>query len=76
RVRNIQQTCIERKGPRLSKSHRLSKPYVKGASERLYHRDGPGERWVQRDYRTDERASFYGIQRVFYGAHMDDNLEG
>ena len=76
RVRNIQQKHIERKGPRLSKSLRVSKPFVKGASELLFHRDGPGERWVQMDYRTDERASFYVIQRVFYDAHMDENLEG
>ncbi|PEY37249.1 2-isopropylmalate synthase [Bacillus cereus] len=76
RVRKIQQKRIERKGARLSKSLRVSKPFVKGASELLYHRDGPGERWVQMDYRTDERASFYVIQRVFYDHHMAENLEG
>ncbi|MBO1625569.1 homocitrate synthase/isopropylmalate synthase family protein [Bacillus arachidis] len=76
RVRRMQQKNIERKGPQLSKSFRISKPFVKGASELLYHRDGPGERWVQMDYRTDERASFYVIQRVFYDNHIDENLAG
>ncbi|MDP1459668.1 2-isopropylmalate synthase [Bacillus wiedmannii] len=76
RVRKIQQKRVERKGPRLSKNLRVSKPFVKGASELLYHRDGPGERWVQMDYRTDERASFYVIQRIFCNQHMDGNLEG
>lgn len=76
RVRKTQQKQVERKGPRLSKKLRVSKPFVKGASELLYHRDGPGERWVQMDYRTDERASFYVIQRIFYHQHINDNLEG
>jgi hypothetical protein len=40
---------------------------MKGASELRYHRDEPGYRWVQVDPRIDTRASFYVIQRQFYG---------
>lgn len=43
-------------------------PFVKGASELLYHRDGPGTRWVLMDARVDRRASLYVIQR-FFGLH-------
>jgi isopropylmalate/homocitrate/citramalate synthase len=43
-------------------------PFIKGASELKYHRDGPGVRWVLMDSRVDPRASFYVIQR-FIGLH-------
>jgi len=46
----------------------IGRPFPKGASELLYHRDGPGIRWVQLDARVDPRASFYVIQR-FIGLH-------
>lgn len=46
----------------------IGTPFPKGASELLYHRDGPGIRWVQLDARVDPRASFYVIQR-FIGLH-------
>ncbi|MBA4533086.1 hypothetical protein H1196_10650 [Brevibacillus halotolerans] len=54
-----------RKKPKLSHFLRVGHPFIKGASELLFHRDGPGDRWVQLDHRTDERASFYVIKRVF-----------
>jgi isopropylmalate/homocitrate/citramalate synthase len=43
-------------------------PFIKGASELFYHRNGPGVRWVLMDSRVDPRASFYVIQR-FIGLH-------
>jgi 2-isopropylmalate synthase len=43
-------------------------PFVKGASELQYHRDGPGVRWVLMDSRVDQRTSLYVIQR-FFGLH-------
>lgn len=46
----------------------VGKPFAKGSSELLYHRDGPGTRWVLMDSRIDTRASFYIIQR-FIGLH-------
>lgn len=46
----------------------IGRPFPKGASELLYHRDGPGIRWVQLDSRVDSRTSFYVIQR-FIGLH-------
>lgn len=46
----------------------IGKPFVKGASELKYHRDGPGVRWVLMDSRVDPRSSFYVIQR-FIGLH-------
>ncbi|MED3553970.1 2-isopropylmalate synthase [Cytobacillus praedii] len=76
RVREIKLNPMERTEERLTNKLRISKPFVKGASELLYHRDGPGERWVQMDYRTDERASFYVIQRIFYDCHTHNNSEG
>jgi isopropylmalate/homocitrate/citramalate synthase len=60
-------TVRERGEPRLSQPFRIGKPFMKGASELRYHRDGPGYRWVQVDPRIDTRASFYVIQRQFYG---------
>ena len=54
-----------RKNPKLSHFLRVGHPFIKGASELLFHRDGPDDRWVQLDHRTDERASFYVIKRVF-----------
>lgn len=41
----------------------VGKPFLKGASELKYHRDGPGVRWVWMDSRVDPRASLYVIQR-------------
>jgi len=46
----------------------IGQPFVKGASELKYHRDGPGVRWVLMDSRVDPRTSFYVIQR-FIGLH-------
>ncbi|CCF13010.1 2-isopropylmalate synthase domain protein [Brevibacillus laterosporus GI-9] len=54
-----------RKNPKLFHFLRVGHPFIKGASELLFHRDGPGDRCVQLDHRTDERASFYVIKRVF-----------
>lgn len=73
RKRVIQNSPTIRKQPRLSQFLRIGQPFIKGASELLYHRDGPGYRWVQMDHRTDERASFYVIQRVFSGCITDDS---
>ena len=46
----------------------IGQPFVKGASELKFHRDGPGVRWVLMDSRVDPRSSFYVIQR-FIGLH-------
>lgn len=64
---------IEPKRPLLGQSValdflKIGKPFIKGASELQYHRDGPGVRWVLMDSRVDPRASFYVIQR-FIGLH-------
>lgn len=76
RAQKIQQKRTERKGSRLSQYLRVGRPFMKGASELLYHRDGQGDRWVQLDHRTDERTSFYVIQRVFHYTTENHNLEG
>lgn len=62
--------------PRLSQPFRIGRPFIKGASELRYHRDGPGYRWVQLDTRIDSRASFYVIQRQFYKTCSEDVKEG
>jgi isopropylmalate/homocitrate/citramalate synthase len=55
--------------PSVSSSELIAgQPFVKGASELFYHRNGPGVRWVLMDSRVDPRASFYVIQR-FIGLH-------
>lgn len=64
---------IEKRQPLPEKSRlplklEIGKPFAKGASELLFHRDGPGIRWVLMDSRVDTRASFYVIQR-FIGLH-------
>ncbi|PFT87811.1 2-isopropylmalate synthase, partial [Bacillus thuringiensis] len=69
-------TVRERGEPRLSQPFRIGKPFMKGASELRYHRDGPGYRWVQVDPRIDTRASFYVIQRQFYGGCMEEVTDG
>ncbi|HEQ3528911.1 TPA: 2-isopropylmalate synthase [Bacillus cereus] len=73
---NLGKTVRERVEPRLSQPFRIGKPFIKGASELRYHRDGPGYRWVQVDPRIDTRASFYVIQRQFYGGCIDAVKEG
>lgn len=76
KTRNILHEPIERKGSRLSLSLRVSEPFIKGASELKYHRDGQGDRWVQLDHRTDERTSFYVIKRIFHHDYTNVDLEG
>jgi len=56
----------------------VKKPFIKGASELLYHRDGVGDRWVLMDNRIDERSGVYIIERIFdkdyrheYQTHVD-----
>ncbi len=63
---------------RFLNSLQLKKPFIKGASELQYHRDGVGNRWVFMDNRIDERSLIYIIERVFdkdysdeYQAHVD-----
>jgi 2-isopropylmalate synthase len=63
---------------RHSKNLQIKKPFIKGASELAYHRDGVGKRWVLMDDRVDERSSLYIIERVFdkdyrdiYQPHVD-----
>jgi 2-isopropylmalate synthase len=58
----------------------VKKPFIKGASELSYHRDGVGKRWVFMDNRVDERSSVYIIERIFdkdytneYKAHVDSH---
>lgn len=57
---------------------KVGQPFVKGASELRYHRDGIGKRWVCMDNRIDERSSLYVIERIFddqdkdqYQPHVD-----
>lgn len=59
----------------------IGKPFIKGASELEYHRDGVGDRWVFMDSRVDERSSIYIIERIFekdyrevYQAHVDIHM--
>lgn len=75
-TRRILHEPTERKGSRLSPHLRVGEPFIKGASELKYHRDGQGDRWVQLDHRTDERTSFYVITRVFHRDYTDVDLEG
>ncbi|QDX95406.1 2-isopropylmalate synthase [Brevibacillus laterosporus] len=72
RNRVIVNKPTSRTKPKLSHFLRVGQPFIKGASELLFHRDGPGNRWVQMDHRTDERASFYVIKRVFSHHASDD----
>lgn len=50
---------------RLSDELIIQKPFIKGASELLHHRDGIGLRWVFMDNRVDERSHVYIIERTF-----------
>lgn len=68
RTRTLEQTRPPLGKPRLPAALAEGKPFVRGASELQYHRDGPGVRWVLLDSRIDPRASFYVIQR-FIGLH-------
>lgn len=63
---------------RFSSALYVRKPFLKTASELLYHRDGVGTRWVLMDNRVDERSSVYIIERIFekdysavYEPHVD-----
>ncbi|PEN96675.1 2-isopropylmalate synthase [Bacillus cereus] len=76
RKSTLGQTKRTRGKPRLSQLFRIGRPFIKGASELRYHRDGPGYRWVQVDPRIDTRASFYVIQRQFYGGCSENVKEG
>ncbi|HDW3057340.1 TPA: 2-isopropylmalate synthase [Bacillus cereus] len=77
RKTTIMQTERKRVKARLFQPFRIGQPFIKGASELRYHRDGPGGYlWVQVDPRTDTRASFYVIQRHFYGGCSEDVKEG
>jgi 2-isopropylmalate synthase len=70
---------LERKScDRLENSLQIGKPFIKGASELRYHRNGIGTRWVCMDNRVDERSSLYVIERIFderekeqYQPHVD-----
>lgn len=75
RIRKIEEKRTERSCSKLSPYLRIGRPFIKGASELLFHRDGPGYRWVQMDYRTDDRSSFYVIQRVFNGTSEEQKME-
>ena len=50
----------------------IKKPFVKGASELLHHRDGVGQRWVLMDNRIDERSPVYIIERIFDKDYKDE----
>lgn len=50
----------------------IKKPFVKGASELLHHRDGVGKRWVLMDNRIDERSPVYIIERIFDKDYKDE----
>ncbi|HJV47514.1 MAG TPA: 2-isopropylmalate synthase [Bacillota bacterium] len=54
--------------PKLAKlpyKMQIGEPFVKGADELKYHRNGPGTRWVFMDNRVDHRSTLYVIQRTF-----------
>lgn len=66
---------------RFSNALQIKKPFIKGASELLYHRDGVGHRWVFMDNRIDDRSSVYMIERIFdqdysavYQPHVDSHV--
>jgi len=69
RVRVIQEQRNPLTSSKLPFEPTVSKPFVKGASELKYHRDGPGTRWVLMDSRVDNKASFYVIQRFFNSSY-------
>ncbi|MFT4142010.1 MAG: 2-isopropylmalate synthase [Bacillus sp. (in: firmicutes)] len=75
RKRRMQQNPIDRNNLRIPNKICVGKPFKKEASELMYHRDGPGDRWVQIDYRTDNRASFYMIQRQFHHMYSEYKIE-
>ncbi len=50
----------------------IKKPFIKGASELLHHRDGVGLRWVFMDNRIDARSPVYIIERIFDKDYQDD----
>ncbi len=76
--KNILNTLERGAQQRFHNTLHVKKPFVKGASELLYHRDGVGARWVLMDDRIDERSSVYIIERIFdkdyqheYSPHVD-----
>ncbi|OAT74103.1 LeuA family protein [Parageobacillus thermoglucosidasius] len=72
RERRIIKERAKLKKPKLPVSLEVGVPFVKGASELMYHRDGPGIRWVLLDSRIDERSSFYVIQRFFNDSNTNN----
>lgn len=70
---------LERKScDRIENSLQIGQPFIKGASELRYHRNGIGTRWVCMDNRVDARSSLYVIERIFderekaqYQPHVD-----
>ena len=65
---------------RFANDLQVKKPFIKGASELLHHRDGVGNRWVFMDNRIDERSKVYIIERIFdkdysndYQPHVDSH---
>lgn len=72
---------LERNDARRFEKHlNIQAPFIKGASELAYHRDGVGNRWVLMDNRIDERSTVYAIERIFdkdyakiYQPHVDSH---
>lgn len=68
RARILERERARRPEPRLRGGVDIRRPFVKGASELAYHRDGVGTRWVLLDQRVDPRAQFYVMQRTIVPA--------
>lgn len=71
-------SLIRKEQKRFSNELKVSQPFIKGASELAYHRDGVGQRWVHMDNRIDARSTVYIIERIFdqdysniYQPHVD-----
>jgi 2-isopropylmalate synthase len=64
---------IRSNGKRYLNTLQVKKPFIKGASELHYHRDGVGHRWVLMDHRIDDRTPLYIIEREFDKDYHDSS---
>jgi 2-isopropylmalate synthase len=70
--KNILNTLTRADQQRFLNTLQVKQPFIKGASELQYHRDGVGKRWVLMDNRIDERSSVYIIERIFDKDYQDE----
>lgn len=75
RTRKLIDHRMEVGKPKLSSYLHVGEPFEKGASELLYHRNGPGTRWVLMDHRIDPRSTFYVIQRFFQNNEPEKHVD-